>query len=149
FQLDLTELMAEHPDGLVRIELQVVRSNSIYECEDERPAVPVMPMPEDHDGLDYYARELEPGWYQQYYESSGYWNYSERNNPCHEDCNDYGHNASSHRTIEVSSSGILPKRGADTKLHVNPTGHKTAAPLRTACFQVVNFQLHLIGTASS
>ncbi len=149
FQLDLTELMAQHPDGLVRIELQVDRSNSIYECENERPAEPVMPMPEDHDGLDYYAREQEPRWYQQYYESSGYWNYSERNNPCHEAYYAYGDNVSSGRTFMVSNIGILAKRGADNKLHVITTGLNNAAPLTNTSIKVFNYQQQVIGSAQT
>ncbi len=149
FQLDLTELMAQHPDGLVRIELRVDRSNSIYECESERPAEPIDAMPEDHEGVDYYAREREPAWYQQYYESRGYWNYSERNNPCHDAYYAYGENVSSGRTFMVSNIGILAKRGADNKLHVITTGLNDAAPLANTSIKVFNYQQQVIGSAQT
>lgn len=149
FNLDLTELMAQHPDGLVRLELRVDRSNSIYECESERPAEPVSEMPEDYDGVDYYAREQEPAWYTQYYESSGYWNYSERNNPCHEAYYAYGDNVSSGRTFMVSNIGIMAKRGADNRLHVITTGLNDAAPLANTKVSVFNYQQQVIGSGST
>ena len=149
FHLDLTELMAQHPDGLVRIELRVDRSNAIYECESERPVEPTAAMPEDYDGVDYYAREQEPDWYRQYYESSGYWNYSERNNPCHDAYYAYGDNVSSGRTFMVSNIGIMAKRGADNKLHVITTGLNDAAPLANSKINVFNFQQQVIGSAQT
>ena len=149
FHLDLTELMAQHPDGLVRIELRVDRSNAIYECESERPVEPTAAMPEDYDGVDYYAREQEPDWYRQYYESSGYWNYSERNNPCHDAYYAYGDNVSSGRTFIVSNIGIMAKRGADNKLHVITTGLNDAAPLANSKINVFNFQQQVIGSAQT
>lgn len=149
FHLDLTELMAQHPDGLVRIELRVDRSNAIYECESERPVEPTTAMPEDYDGVDYYAREQEPDWYRQYYESSGYWNYSERNNPCHDAYYAYGDNVSSGRTFMVSNIGVMAKRGADNKLHVITTGLNDAAPLANSKINVFNFQQQMIGSAQT
>src|SRR5690606_36971024 len=113
FNLDLTDLMAQHPDGLLRIELRIDRSNSVFECEAERPAEPVTPAPENHEGEDYYAREQLPAWYQQYYQSGGYYNYSERNNPCHDAYYYYGNNHTATRTFMVSNIGLLAKRGSD------------------------------------
>src|SRR5690606_41549096 len=40
FHLDLTELMAQHPAGLIRLELRVDRSNSIFQCAAARPQDP-------------------------------------------------------------------------------------------------------------
>ena len=149
FNLDLTDLMAQHPDGLVRLELRVDRSNAIYECESERPAEPTTAMPENYDGLDYYAREQEPDWYRQYYESSGYWNYSERNNPCHDAYYAYGDNVSSGRTFMVSNIGIMAKRGTGNTLHVITTGLNDAAPLANTDIKVFNYQQQVIGSAKT
>ena len=149
FNLDLTDLMAQHPDVLVRLELRVDRSNAIYECESERPAEPTTAMPENYDGLDYYAREQEPDWYRQYYESSGYWNYSERNNPCHDAYYAYGDNVSSGRTFMVSNIGIMAKRGTGNTLHVITTGLNDATPLANTDIKVFNYQQQVIGSAKT
>lgn len=147
FNLDLTELMAQHPDGLVRIELRVDRSNALNECESERPTDPSTDMPENSEGLDYYSQEQAPEWYQQYYQSSGYLNYSERNNPCNDAYYHYGDNSSSGRTFMVSNIGLMAKRGADNKLHVIATGLNDAAPLADTKITAFNFQQQAIGSA--
>lgn len=145
FNLDLTELMAQHPDGLLRVELRIDRSNSVFECEGERPPEPVSAAPENHEGEDYYSREQLPAWYQQYYQSGGYYNYSERNNPCHDAYYYYGNNHTATRTFMVSDIGLLAKRGSDNLLQVIATGLNDAAPLPAATIKVFNFQQQLIG----
>src|SRR5690606_12936332 len=53
FNLDLTEFMQQHHSGLIRLELQIDRSNSVYNCEEARPTEPVEPMPKDAEGGSY------------------------------------------------------------------------------------------------
>ena len=53
FNLDLSELMAQHPDGLIRLELRIDRSNSVYSCDQPRPTEPVATMPENSEGEGY------------------------------------------------------------------------------------------------
>lgn len=149
FNLDLSELMAQHPDGLVRIELRVDRSNALYECDGQRPAEPTSKMPENAEGADYYSQEQEPAWYQEYYQSSGYLNYSERNNPCNDAYYYYGDNSASARTFMVSDIGLMAKRGADNKLHIIATGLKDAAPLANTQITAFNFQQQAIGSATT
>lgn len=145
FNLDLTELMAQHPDGLLRVELRIDRSNSVFECAGERPTEPESAAPENHEGEDYYAREQPPAWYQQYYQSGGYYNYSERTNPCHEAYYYYGNNHITARTFMVSNIGLLAKRGTDNVLQVVATGLNDAAPLPGTQIKAFNFQQQVIG----
>ncbi|ACE85884.1 alpha-2-macroglobulin family protein [Cellvibrio japonicus] len=149
FNLDLTELMAQHPDGLVRIELRIDRSNAIYSCDEQRPSESVAKMPENTEGENYYERERQPQWYEQYYESRGYYNYSERNNPCKDSYYAYGSETNAARNFIVSNLGLLAKRGDDNQLHVVTTGLTSANPLPGVQVTAYNYQQQPIGTGTS
>lgn len=149
FNLDLSELMAQHPDGLIRLELRIDRSNSIYTCEQTRPTEPVSKMPEDSDGESYYERVEEPAWYQQYYQSQGYYNYSERNNPCDDTYYYYGDEIASARNFLVSNIGLLAKRGSDNQLHVISTELNSAKPLGNTEITAYNYQQQPIGSGTT
>lgn len=151
FNLDLTELMAKNPDGLVRLELQIDRSNSVYACDAERPKDPVRLMPKNkEDGSYSYDDESdEPEWYRQYYESEGYINYSEYNNPCNDSYYRYGNATSDSRTFMVSNIGLMAKRGVDNKLHVLTTSLNTAEPLGGTEISVYNYQQQVIGQGTT
>ncbi|WP_197085535.1 alpha-2-macroglobulin [Cellvibrio sp. pealriver] len=149
FNLDLTELMAQHPEGLIRLELRIDRSNSIYTCDQARPTEPTSKMPENADGENYYDREEEPAWYQQYYQSSGYYNYSERNNPCDDTYYYYGDNIASARNFIVSDIGLMAKRGSDNQLHIISTELTTAKPLGGTEVTAFNYQRQPIGSGKT
>jgi uncharacterized protein YfaS (alpha-2-macroglobulin family) len=149
FNLDLTELMAQHPDGLIRLELRIDRSNSVYTCEQERPSEPLEKMPQDADGEDYYERQQEPAWYQKYYQSSGYYNYSERNNPCNDTYYYYGDEIASARNFIVSNIGLMAKRGDGNQLHVVSTELSSAKPLQGTTITAYNFQRQPIGSGTT
>ncbi len=149
FNLDLTELMAQHPDGLIRLELRIDRSNSVYTCEQPRPTEPVSKMPENSDGEGYYEQEEEPAWYQQYYESSGYYNYSERNNPCSDVYYYYGDEIASARNFIVSNIGLMAKRGDGNQLHVISTELNSAKPMSGTEITAYNYQRQAIGSGTT
>ncbi len=149
FNLDLTELMAQHPDGLVRLELRIDRSNSVYSCDQPRPNEPVTKMPENTEGESYYERGEEPAWYQQYYQSQGYYNYSERNNPCDDTYYYYGDEISSARNFIVSNLGLMAKRADDNQLHIISTELNSAKPMGGTEITAFNFQRQPIGTGTT
>lgn len=149
FHLDLTELMAQHSDGLVRVELQIDRSNSIYTCDGERPKQSLRKPGNDREDSAYGDDEEEPSWYQQYYQSEGYWNYSESNNPCSDSYFAYGNATKAARTFMVSNIGLMAKRGSDNTLHVIATGLNDAQPLAGADITVFNYQQQVIGKGTT
>jgi len=151
FNLDLTELMRQHHTGLIRLELQIDRSNSVYNCEAARPSEPVMPMPKDAEGGGYYDdQEDSPAWYRQYYESSGYYDWNEVYNPCNDSYFSYGSNATSaKRNFLASNIGLIAKLGGDQQLHVITTELNSAKPMANTQIEVFNYQDQLIGKGTS
>ncbi len=150
YNLDLTQLMAQHPEGIVRLELRIDRSNTIYQCDQTRPSEPVTAMPSDSEGESYYDEENnEPAWYNEYYGSSGYYNYSERNNPCSDMYYSYGSNARAARNFFVSNIGLMAKRGDGKQLNVIATALDSASPLSNVQITAYNYQLQPIGTGTT
>ncbi len=145
YNLDLTELMEQHPEGMIQLALSVDRSNSLYPCDVPRPDQPEEPAPQSHEGDWSYQNESRPAWYQQYYESRGYWVYSERNNPCHESYYRYSDQVQAQRAFQVSSMGLMAKLGGDDQLEVIATGLLDAEPLPGAQVRVYNYQQQPIG----
>ncbi|WP_111643179.1 alpha-2-macroglobulin family protein [Marinimicrobium alkaliphilum] len=145
FNLDLTELMAAHPEGLVQLVLRVDRSNSLYPCDGPRPDRPEDPAPESHEGDWSHQGAAHPSWYRAYYESRGYWVYSERNNPCHESYYRYSNQVSARRSFQVSNLGLLAKLGGDRQVEVVVTRLLDTEPMPDTRIRVYNFQQQRIG----
>lgn len=145
FNLDLTELMKEHPTGLLRLELQIDRSNSVYNCEGERPE-PDDSTPMNLEGDYYESQENSPEWYREYYQSSGHYDWDERHNPC----NDYyfyynRENNNATRNFLASNIGLIAKLGADQQLYVVSTELDSAKPMANTEIKAFNYQDQLIG----
>ncbi len=147
YSLDLTELMSQHPEGLLRLEISIDRSNSVYPCEQSRPDTPEKPAPVSHDGDWSYQNEDLPRWYQRYYQSQGYLEYSERHNPCHASYFEYSQQAKTARNLMVSNLGLMAKRGDDDKLEVIVTDLLSTEPLDRVQVRAFNFQQQNIGAA--
>ncbi|MFN3713474.1 MAG: alpha-2-macroglobulin family protein [Alcanivoracaceae bacterium] len=118
FHLDLTELMARHPEGMVRLELRINRSHSIYPCEGPRPA----------------ANEV-----------SQTYDYGQRNNPCHDAYYSYGNRHVSARSFFASNLGLLVKKGAANKFDIVVTDLLTAQPIDKAQLTLYSLQRQPIG----
>jgi uncharacterized protein YfaS (alpha-2-macroglobulin family) len=151
FSLDLTELMQQHPTGLIRLELQIDRSNSVYNCEADRPDEPVLVMPKDAEGGSYYDEQEDyESWYRQYYLSGGYYDWNEIYNPCHDAYFSYGNNTTrDSRNFLASNIGLIAKLGGDQQLHLTTTEISSAKPLPNTVIEVFNYQDQLIGKGAT
>ncbi len=149
YNLDLTELMAEHPDGMIQLALSVDQSNSLYPCDQPRPDSPQDEAPQSHEGDWSYENNQKPAWYQRYYQSQGYWVYSERNNPCHQSYYRYSDQVQARRAFQVSGIGLLAKLGGGDQLDVIATDLVDAEPLPGTTLRVYNFQQQPIGEGAT
>jgi len=148
FDLDVTELVTNKKGSLIRLDLAVLPEFSAYACE-----APPDPLPEratrmeNYDGYD--PPDPVPEHLQRYYESAGYYQWDERENPCSSSY--YYHTAGTHASqiFFASSIGLLAKRGADDRLHVLATDLLTARPLPGAAVRVLNFQHQAIGSGTT
>ncbi|KGD61158.1 hypothetical protein Y5S_03762 [Alcanivorax nanhaiticus] len=142
YQLDLTELMATHPNGLVMLTLTIDGEDISYDC----PAGALTrkaSLPEDYDG----PGQEEPGEdrFSRYYDDAGYLSWYEQDNPCSDSYYRYNDLASSTRAFLASNLGLIAKRGEDQQLHVVATSLNDNEPAEAVVVKVYNYQQQQIG----
>lgn len=76
YRLDLTELMAKHPHGLVLLVLNLDGDTSAYQCPGKQPTRKVT-LPANYEGTDQGDDATSD-----YYQDQGYLKWSERDDPC-------------------------------------------------------------------
>jgi len=151
FDLDISELVASKKGSLLRLELQILPQFSVYPC-DAAPAASDDNKDEvaqkNFDGFD--KSSPVPERLQRYYESEGYYDWSESKNPCSSSYYaPYREHARVAQMFFASNIGLLAKQGGDNTLHVVATNLQTATPITGADIQVFNYQQQPIGSGKT
>lgn len=153
YSFNVTDLMKEHPGGLLRLSISIKRRHSSYGCPTSTIA------PEKRDTLlknweDNGVKQAS-GWdgISDYVEDNYYnYNYSweERNNPCSDSYYAYGNNSTiSQQNFIASNIGLITKQDAKGNLQVISTDLRTAKPLTGTEFEVRNFQGQVLSKGTS
>ncbi|MEH6456130.1 MAG: MG2 domain-containing protein, partial [Cocleimonas sp.] len=152
FSFNVTDLMKEHPGGLLRLTVSIKRRHSTYRCPSSTPAAQtseaLLKNWEDYgvnqsSGWDGISDYVEGG-------NSNNYNWDHRNNPCSDYY--YSHNTnktSSSKNFIASNIGLITKQDAKGNLKVVSTDIRTAKPLAGTEFEVRNFQGQVLSTGTS
>lgn len=151
FDLDISDLVASKKGSLLRLELQILPQFSVYAC-DAPPAVSSNEKDgttlQNFEGFD--QSSPIPERLRRYYESEGYYDWSESKNPCSSSYYaPYREHARVAQMFFASNIGLLAKQGGDNTLHVVATSLQTATPMPAADIKVFNYQQQLIGTGKT
>lgn len=144
FALDIDELMRTHPGGMIRLQLAVNLSNSIYPCKVKDKA-PVLAPPES---MNSNTERQASGWdFAQDQIQYGQW--LNRSNPCRNGY--YRYSAKTHvaRNFMVSDIGLIAKQDQHHGLHVIATDLRSATPLPGTELELRNFQNQPIAHATT
>lgn len=134
FDLDVSDLVASKKGSLLRLELQILPQFSVYACD----APPAASSSEKDDIAQQNFEGFEksspvPERLQRYYESEGYYDWSESKNPCSSSYYaPYREHARVAQMFFASNIGLLAKQGGDNTLHVLATSLQTATPMAGA-----------------
>ena len=149
FNLDVKDLVSQHPGSLFRFELSINRANSIYACSQDDNQVEVV---KESPFINYEARgQVESsGWdgIQSYYVASG-GKWKDRSNPCKDRYYSSNSNTTDQRNFMASNIGLVAKFGEDNKLIVVATQINNGAPLGDAQIDVRNYQNQVINSAQT
>ncbi|MDX1803247.1 MAG: MG2 domain-containing protein [Alcanivorax sp.] len=142
YQLDLTELMARHPQGLIHLTLKIDGSTIDYQC----PAGALKrqaKLPKNYEG----PGQQRPGdeQLQDYYRDAGYLSWYQQDNPCSDSYYKYNDLASSTRAFLASNLGLIAKQGQNDQLYVMASSLDANQPLQNVDLNVYNYQLQPIG----
>ena len=141
YQLDLTELMAQHPNGLVMLTLTIDGDDIHYDCPADaltRKAT----LPENYEGP---GQDESDDRVSRYYDDAGYLSWYEQDNPCSDSYYRYNDLASSTRAFLASNIGLIAKQGEGNTLHVVATSLNDNAPADDVVIKVFNYQQQQIG----
>lgn len=143
YRLDLTELMAKHPRGLVLLVLNLDAETRANQCPDKQPTHKVS-LPTSYEGP---GNEVSSS---DYYRDQGYLKWSERDDPCTDAY--YVHNrqvTSSSRAFVASNLGLIAKRGENDALLVFASWLDQNTPARGVKVTAYNYQNQQVGTGST
>lgn len=137
FSFDLSELIDTDPGSIYRVEISAKKSYSLYPCENSNSTDEEIT--EDWDS----SKERENNYWDNPYGYSNYtyYDWNERNNPCHKA---YYANKTVARNVLASDLGIIAKSGSDKKMVVAITNLNTTKAQSGVKVSIYNYQLQLI-----
>ena len=142
YHLDLTELMAKHPNGLVHLTLTIDGDDITYTCPDNALTRETT-LPDNYEGPGQEAQQ--PDRLADYYRDAGYLSWYEQDNPCSDSYYRYNDLASSTRAFLASNLGLIAKRGQDDTLHVVATTLDNNEPAAEVVVKAYNYQQQQVG----
>ncbi|WP_237738811.1 alpha-2-macroglobulin family protein [Alcanivorax hongdengensis] len=142
YQLDLTELMTKHPNGLIHLSLKIDGSTIDYQCPADSLKRQAS-LPDNYEG----PGQSSPGDedLQQYYRDAGYLSWYQQDNPCSDSYYQYNDLASSTRAFLASNLGLIAKQGQNNQLYVMASSLDGNQPLKGVALTAYNYQLQRIG----
>lgn len=148
FTIDLANYIQPEQGILYRIELGMRPSYSLYPCSGERKRSRYEEMLDQADldrswesSDDYYSSTEEGLFYSYAY------NWRENENPCSDAY--YSPDKKLVSNILASDIGIMAKCGTDNNLRVFVSDLRTAGPVEGATAEIYDFQMQLMGTATT
>jgi len=151
YDLDVTELVKQHPGGLFQLQLALAPGDGIWDCPGGTPAAatdtPVQNQ-EDGDSVD----RTNWDYFSDYFESeSSDWN--QRDNPCDPAYYRFSNGIHATRNLLASNIGLIAKRGqgasGGTKLLAVATALDSSRPLAGVQVDAVNYQGQVLASAST
>jgi hypothetical protein len=141
--LDLGPVMAQNPGSIVMLSLTVKPEHSVYSCAEGVEGG------SQTEGQDFADRSLLkdgqlPGWYRQYYLSSGRLTYSERDNPCNAAYYHYSKQVRTSRSFFVSNLGVIAKSAGDGRYHVVVTDLRNGTPRKNVRVDALSYQKQVL-----
>jgi uncharacterized protein YfaS (alpha-2-macroglobulin family) len=141
FSLDLSEMIATEPGAIYRVHISFDMSQSLYPCSDSE---------KKEEEKDLFAEDSElksydspSGYYDDYYDYSDGYRYSDRDNPCKKSY--YLRNRHSVvRNVLASNLGIIAKGGDGGKLWLAVTDIVSTDKLSDVDIELYNYQNQLI-----
>jgi alpha-2-macroglobulin len=143
YTLDLAKFIQSEPGAIYQVQLNFKKAHLAYLCEGGNEETTA-------SGFDVEAEQEEPQdsyWdsYDDYYYDDYDW--TQRDNPCHSSY--YTGNRKIRKNIFASDLGLLAKRGGEGNTLVVVNDLKTTKPMSGVQLQLYDYQLQVIGTAST
>jgi uncharacterized protein YfaS (alpha-2-macroglobulin family) len=144
--IDLSDLVAQNPNGLYRVKLSYSKADISYSCNEDLPN----PSLGDQEIFTDWENTYESSYWDNYYDyNMGYYEYQRaKKNPCSDVF--YGSGNSSKYTVTrnvlVSDIGMIAKRGENNTFHIAVNDIKDTSPIKGSV-KLVDYQLQEIASS--
>ncbi len=151
YELDVTELMKQHPGGLFQLRLSLAPGDALWTCPDGETqgesttqSDPELKNQEDGDTSD----PTNWDYFQEYFDGESIdWN--QRDNPCNAAYFRYAQGIRAARNLLASNMGLIAKRGEDGKLLAVATALDSSQPLSGVKIDAISYQNQVLASAST
>lgn len=137
YGIDVSEYVDVEPGAFYQVNISFRKSQSLYFCAGSENETDVM--------LEDWDYEEDTNWddYEDYY----YYDWKERDNPCHEAY--YSSRSDVQKIVFASDIGLLAKKADQGNLHVFTTNLLSTSPLQGVQIDVYDYQQQLIASEVS
>lgn len=148
YALDLSPLLAKHPDGLFQLRVAFSHDHIRYVCPNDHPDSSTWTFPpasiKDDTGDDSYWE-----YYEEWFDWDEYYRY--RDDPCHPAfyAVRYGRDRSARRNVLVSDVGIIARKDSAGVWHVAASDLRSARPLPAASVTMYSYAMKQIAAANA
>ncbi|MFP1678404.1 alpha-2-macroglobulin family protein [Alloalcanivorax sp. C16-2] len=146
YRLDLSELMAGHPNGLIMLTLKLDGETIDYLCQGDGPRR-VAELPDSYEGPGQAVDDQDR--LSRYYRDAGYLRWSERDDPCSDAYYRYNDRAESSRAFLASNLGLIAKQGESDRLTVIATHLDDNTPATKVRVTVHNYQHQVLASGTT
>jgi uncharacterized protein YfaS (alpha-2-macroglobulin family) len=153
YELDVTELMKQHPGGMFQLKLSLAPGDALWDCAGDSAARepaddPAMRNQEDGDTYD----PTNWDYFEEYFDGQAVdWN--QREDPCSASYYRYGQNIRAARNLLASNIGLIAKRGQGagngSGLLTVATALDSSKPLGGVRIDAVNFQNQVLASGET
>lgn len=143
YSLDLAEVINAEPGAVYQVKFSMKKEYALYGCSGQEDFAALNLMQDMNTEINE-DDTPEWGYYDDYYNDYydyGYYNWSERNDPC---TDSYYYNKGFSRNVMASDFGIIAKIGNDGILTCFVTDLVSTQPLPNISIEVFNYQQRLI-----
>ncbi|MCK5367622.1 MAG: hypothetical protein KAQ62_03690, partial [Cyclobacteriaceae bacterium] len=137
YSIDIADYVEVEPGAFYQVRLSFRKSQSLYFCPGSEN--------ETDELLDDWDYEEETNWdnYEDYY----YYDWQERDNPCHEAY--YARNSGAQKILFASDIGLIAKKADQGNLYVFTTNLISTTPMQGVQIEVYDYQQQLISSVIS
>jgi hypothetical protein len=143
YSIDISNYVDVEPGAFYQVKIGFRKSHSMYFCPDSDNATDEI--------MDDWAEEYEEStnWdnYEEYYDEYYYYDYSERNNPCHPAY--YQAHKGDQKIVFASDIGLIAKKAEEGKLFVFTTNLISTDPMSGVNIEAYDFQQQLIAAGAT
>jgi alpha-2-macroglobulin len=143
YSVDIADYVKVEPGAFYQVKIGFRKVHSLYFCPDSDNNADEL----IEDWSEEYEETTNWDGYNEYYDDYYYYDYSERNNPCHDAY--YRADRGDQKIVFASDIGLIAKKAEEGALHVFSTNLISTAPMAGVTIEAYDFQQQPISSGTT